>query len=210
MAGTRTNRKRWVVAASLLLTLLLASVGVAWGLGWFEQPEDPRVIEIGDMMRGMLERERQREGPGNFLTAIERVAGIGAIALKASTLPENLRPRIMEIGFDVMMQHMGDRADRYFALKTAEERQQFLDQELSQMDFMRSAFESAGRPQGMRDGGPGSGRRDGPPGMRGGQDGANRFLKFVLDRTTPSERAKLEEFITMIEQRMDATGRKRQ
>lgn len=205
MAGKGENQRRWLWAVSGLLAMLLVSVGVAWGLGWFEQPEDPRVIEIGDMMRGMLERERQREGPGNFLTAVERVAGIGAIALKASTLPENLRPRIMEIGFDVMMQHMGDRADRYFALKTAEERQQFLDQELSQMDFMRSAFESAG--QGRPDRGE---RREGPPGMRGGQDGANRFIKFVLDRTTPSERAKLEEFITMIEQRMDATGRKRQ
>ena len=205
MAGKGENQRRWLWAVSGLLAMLLVSVGVAWGLGWFEQPEDPRVIEIGDMMRGMLERERQREGPGNFLTAVERVAGIGAIALKASTLPENLRPRIMEIGFDVMMQHMGDRADRYFALKTAEERQQFLDQELSQMDFMRSAFESAG--QGRPDRGE---RREGPPGMRGGQDGANRFIKFVLDRTTPSEWAKLEEFITMIEQRMDATGRKRQ
>lgn len=205
MAGNRTNRRHWLWAMSGLLAMLLVSAGVAWGLGWFERPEDPRVIEIGDMMRGMLERERERQGPGNFLTAVERVAGIGAIALKVSTLPENLRPRIMEIGFDVMMQHMGDRADRYFALKTAEERQQFLDQELSQMDFMRSAFESAGQARPER-----GDRREGPPGMRGGQDGANRFLKFVLDRTTPSERAKLEEFITMIEQRMDATGRRRQ
>jgi len=205
MAANRTKQKRWLWAVSGLLAILLVSAGVAWGLGWFERPEDPRVIEIGDMMRGMLERERERQGPGNFLTAVERVAGIGAIALKVSTLPENLRPRIMEIGFDVMMQHMGDRADRYFALKTAEERQQFLDQELSQMDFMRSAFESAGQARPDR-----GERRGGPPGMRGGQDGANRFIKFVLDRTTPSERAKLEEFITMIEQRMDATGRRRQ
>ncbi len=202
--GDRTRQRRWVWLASGLAMLLVVSAGVAWGLGWFERPEDPRVIEIGEMMQGMLERERQRQGPGNFLTAVERVAGIGAIALKASTLPENLRPRIMELGFDVMMQHMGDRADRYFALKTAEERQQFLDQELSQMDFMRSAFEAAGKPGGER-----GERRDGPRGMRGSQDGANRFLKWVLDRTTPSERAKLEEFLTVIERRMDATGRSR-
>lgn len=205
MAGQRKWQARWWWLGAGLVVMLVGSVGVAWGLGWFEQPEDPRVIEIGDMMWGMLERERQREGPGNFFTAVERVAGIGTIVLKVSTLPENLRPRIMEIGFDVMMQHMGDRADLYFALKTAEERQRFLDQELSQMDFMRKAVESAGKPQGMQ-----GGRPNGPPGMRGSQERENKFTKFVIDRTSPAERAKLEEFITVIERRMDATGRKRQ
>ena len=99
----RKRQRTWVWLVSGLAVLLAVTAGVAWGLGWLERPEDPRVIEIGEMMQGMLERERQRQGPGNFLTAVERVAGIGAIALKASTLPENLRPRIMELGFDVMM-----------------------------------------------------------------------------------------------------------
>ena len=204
MASKQRRQRGWVWLGAGLAVVLLGAVGLAWGLGWFEKPEDPRVIEIGDLMQGMLQRERERQGPGNFLTAVERVAGITTIALKVSTLPENLRPRIMELAFGVMMQHMGDRADLYFALKTAEERQRFLDQELSQMDFMRSAVESAGKPQGGRDG-----RQNGPPGMRGSQERENKFTKFVLDRTSPSERAKLEEFITVIEKRMDATGRKR-
>jgi|GEM_PF-2522491 hypothetical protein len=204
MARQSGNRSRWAAWMAGVLALAVLCGIVAWQFGWFERPEDPRVIEIGDMMQGMLERERERQGPGNFLTAVERVAGIGAIALKVSTLPENLRPRVMELGFDVMMQHMGDRADLYFALKTAEERQKFLDQELSQMDFMRSAFQASGRPTGERDG-----RPRGPGGMRGGEPPDNRFLKFVLDRTTPTERARLEEFISMIERRMDATGRSR-
>jgi len=203
--ASQNNRRRWWLGAACgLVVLLVGSAGVAWGLGWFERPEDPRVIEIGEMMQGMLERERQRQGPGTFFTAVERVAGIGAIALKASVLPENLRPRIMELGFDVMMQHMGDRADLYFALKTAEEREQFLDQELSQMDFMRSAFEAAGQPGGDR-----GERPEGPRGMRGSQERQNRFIKWVIDRTSPAERARLEEFITVIERRMDATGRAR-
>ncbi len=204
MRDHQKRQRRWLVFACGLVGLIGMSAGAAWGLGWFGRAEDPRVIEIGEMMQGMLERERQRQGPGNFLTAVERVAGIGAIALKASTLPENLRPRIMEIGFDVMMQHMGDRADLYFSLKTTKEREQFLDQELSQMDFMRSAVEAAGQPGGDRGGRP-QGRR----GMRSSQERENRFVKWVIDRTSPSERAKLEEFIAVIERRMDATGRSR-
>ena len=205
MTRASQRNRRWLFAALGLLLFGGTSVGVAWGLGWFVTPEDPRVVEIGDMMQGMLERERQREGPGTFLTAVERVASIGAIALKVSTLPENLRPRVMELSFNVMLDHMGDRADRYFALKSAAEREQFLDRELSQMDFMRSAFQASGRPDGDRDRSPG-GRR---PDMRASPDRENRFIKFVLDRTTPAERARLEEFITVIEQRMDATGRSR-
>lgn len=203
MESIRKRQRRWLLASGGLLALLLVAFGAAWGLGWFEEPEDPRVLEIGEMMQGMLERERQRQGPGNFLTAVERVAGIGAIVLKVSTLPENLRPRIMEIGFDVMMQHMGDRADLYFSLKTTEERAEFLDQELSQMDFMQSAFKAAGN-QGDR-----GSRPDGRQGMRGSQERENKFVKWVIDRTSPSERAKLEEFIAAIERRMGETGRPR-
>jgi hypothetical protein len=203
MESIRKRQRRWLLASGGLLALLLVAFGAAWGLGWFEEPEDPRVLEIGEMMQGMLERERQRQGPGNFLTAVERVAGIGAIVLKVSTLPENLRPRIMEIGFDVMMQHMGDRADLYFSLKTTEERAEFLDQELSQMDFMQSAFKAAGS-QGDR-----GSRPDGRQGMRGSQERENKFVKWVIDRTSPSERAKLEEFIAAIERRMGETGRPR-
>jgi hypothetical protein len=203
MESIRKRQRRWLLASGGLLALLLVAFGAAWGLGWFEEPEDPRVLEIGEMMQGMLERERQRQGPGNFLTAVERVAGIGAIVLKVSTLPENLRPRIMEIGFDVMMQHMGDRADLYFSLKTTEERAEFLDQELNQMDFMQSAFKAAGS-QGDR-----GSRPDGRQGMRGSQERENKFVKWVIDRTSPSERAKLEEFIAAIERRMGETGRPR-
>jgi hypothetical protein len=196
---------RWLVGGGVAAALLVAMLAVGWGLGWFTRAEDPRVLEIGELMQGMLERERQRQGPGTFLAAVERVAGITSIALKASALPENLRPRVMELGFGVMMQHMGDRADLYFALRTAEERDQFIDQELGQMDFMRRAFETTGKPpdaQGPR--GP-----DGPRGMRGSQDRENRFGKWIIDRTSPEERARLEEFITAIERRRGATGGRR-
>ena len=50
----RKRQRTWVWLVSGLAVLLAVTAGVAWGLGWLERPEDPRVIEIGEMMQGML------------------------------------------------------------------------------------------------------------------------------------------------------------
>lgn len=213
-----TGRRIAVVLASIGLVLALVGI-VGWQRGWFRRPEDPRVVEIGTMMRGMLEKERQRQGTANFLTAIERATGLMALGAKVAALPEELRPRVMPFAWGVVLDHLDDRMNAYFALRTAAERGKFIDNELAQMDFLKRAFESQGGkpgqgPRGPREGareGAGEAPRGGPRGESAdgsGQTREQRWIKWTLDRTTPEQRARLTEYIAAFERRMVQKGRK--
>lgn len=203
---------RRIAAVTVALGFMLAIVGVVgWQRGWFRRAEDPRVVEIGTMMRGMLEKERQRQGKATFVTAIERATGLMALGAKVAALPEELRPRIMPFAWNVMLDHLDDRMNAYFALPTADERGKFIDNELAQMDFLKRAFESQGGKPGQGQRGPRGGPPGGPrgdTGEGGGQTREQRWIKWTLDRTTPEQRARLTEYIAAIERRMAQKGRK--
>ena len=208
-AGSR-SRRIVLVGTTIVAAALLLGVG-AWRLGWLRRAEDPRVVEIGTMMRDLLEKERQRQGAATFFTAVERMSGIAAVGLKVNALPEELRPRIMPLAWGVVMDHLDDRMNAYFSLRSAADRTKFIDGELAQMDFLKRAFESqggdrAGRPQGANAGTPRP-----PDGASGGsgQTREQRFTKWVLDRTTPDQRARITEYIAAFERRLAQTGRKR-
>jgi hypothetical protein len=214
----REARHTLLVVAAICVGLGVAGGLGGWWLGWFGRAEDPRVVEIGTMMRGLLERERQRQGPANFLTALDRMSGIVALGLKVNALPEPLRPRIMPLAWGVMMDHLDDRMDAYFALRSSAERSKFIDGELAQMDFMRKAFESRGGDGGRggdraagggdRGGGRGTARAPGGPGGGPGGGGEQRWTKWVLDRSTPEQRARITEYMAAFERRLAETGRK--
>jgi hypothetical protein len=212
--ATPAGSSRRVVVGATAALLVVAAAGVgAWRLGWFGRAEDPRVVEIGTMMRDLLEKERQRQGQATFFTAVERVTGIVSVGMKVNALPEELRSRVMPLAWGVMMDHLDDRMNAYFRLGTAAERTRFIDGELAQMDFLKRAFESQDK---RPDGRPRSGedRERGPrgpePGGAGtGQSREQRFTKWVLDRTTPDQRARLTEYIAAFERRLAETGRKR-
>jgi hypothetical protein len=204
------SRRIVLVGTTIVVAVLLLGLG-AWRLGWLRRAEDPRVVEIGTMMRDLLDKERQRQGAATFFTAVERMSGIAAVGLKVNALPENLRPRIMPLAWGVVMGHLDDRMNAYFSLRTAAERTTFIDGELAQMDFLKRAFESqggdrAGRPQGAS-----TGASRPPDGVSGGsgQTREQRFTKWVLDRTTPDQRARITEYIAAFERRLAQTGRKR-
>lgn len=204
---------RGVAVGCAAVMLLLVAAGVsAWYAGWFRRPEDPRVVAIGDLMRGLLEKERQRTGPATFMTAIERVSGIVSVGLKVNELPQELRPRVMPLAMGVMMDHLDDRMEAYFALRTSEDRTKFIDGELAQMDFLKRAFEAQGKtgggPQSKPDGGNGPRGPDGGNSSGSGQTREQRFTKWILDRTTAEKRARLTEYIGAFERRMAQTGRK--
>lgn len=208
-----TTGRRGLVVGIAAIVVLAAAAGLgAWGLGWFRRAEDPRVVEIGTMMRDLLEKERQRQGQATFFTAVERMSGIVSVGMKVNALPEDLRPRVMPLAWGVMMDHLDDRMNAYFELGTAAERTRFIDGELAQMDFLKRAFESQerrpdGRPRSAeaRDRGP----RGPDSGAGTGQSREQRFTKWVLDRTSPDQRARLTEYIAAIERRIAETGRKR-
>jgi len=216
MTGTRnpgaarapSGRGRWLPwTAGILLVALCLGVG-GWWAGWFNRREDPRVVEIDAMMRELLEKERARQGPATFFTAVEQVSGIVAVGLKVNALPEALRPRIGPLAMAVMMDHLEDRMEAYFKLPTAGDRTRFLDGEMAKVEFFKRAFEAQGKGAGGPPRGPG---RPGGPGDGAGGNGQTReqrFTKWVLDRTTPEKRARITEYIAAFERRIIQTGRK--
>jgi hypothetical protein len=207
-AGPERRLVVGVVAA--LMVVAGGGLGARW-LGWFGRTEDPRVVEIGTMMRDLLEKERRRQGQATFFTAVERVSGIVSVGMKVNALPEELRPRVMPLAWGVVMDHLDDRMNAYFRLATPAERTRFIDGELAQIDFLKRAFESQdkrpdGRPRSAEE------RERGPRGPDPGGTGQSReqrFAKWVLDRTTPDQRARLTEYIGAFERRLAETGRKR-
>jgi hypothetical protein len=212
-ASDRRRASRIAAVCGAILLVLGGAGAVAWQRGWFGRAEDPRVVEIGTLMRDLLEKERQRQGPATFFTAVERMSGIAAVGLKVNALPEVLRPRVMPLAWSVLMDHLDDRMNAYFALRTPAERTTFIDGELAQMDFLKRAFESRGdRPTGASRS-PDAARRGAggsPPSPGGaGQSREQRWTKWVLDHTTPENRARLTEYIAAFERRLAETGRKR-
>ncbi len=209
------GRLRRTAPVCVAISLLVSVLGLgAWRCGWFRPGEDPRVVEIGGMMREMLAKERQRRERPGFFTAVERAADIAAVGLKVGALPEPLRPRVMPLAWGVMLDHLEDRMDAYFTLRTVEERRKFIDGEIAQMEFMKKAFSA----RGAEGGGQGAAVGRGPPlapgrdarspDSRAGLTGEQRFVKWVLDRTTPDQRARLTEYIAVFERRLKETGRK--
>ena len=217
-SAERRGRFPLRAVAAICVGLCVAGGLGGWWLGWFGRGEDPRVVDIGTMMRDLLEKERQRQGPANLLTALDRMSGIMALGLKVNALPESLRPRIMPLAWGVMMDHLDDRMDAYFALRSSAERSKFIDGELAQMDFMRKAFESRGADGarggdrtavgGTRGGGRRAAREPGGPGGGPGGGGEQRWTKWVLDRSTPEQRARITEYMAAFERRLAETGKK--
>jgi hypothetical protein len=197
------------------LTLVLALL-TAWAVWWLRGTgEDPRITEIRTLQRELAAKyppEKAISGPGD---AAARVAAIGQVMVKVQQLPPELRPQAMRVGQDTFRKMMGGKVSTYFSLP-AEKRQDFLDQEIRQMEFMRKAFE-AGQSVAAFFGAGGSksagGKRGDGVGPRppfgplgGSEEDRNRFRKEILDSTTPEQRARFVEYIGAIDRRRGQLG----
>jgi hypothetical protein len=203
---------RWMFVG---LTLALALL-TGWAVWWSgRSSEDPRIAEIRTLQRELAAKYPPGQAISGPVDAAARVAAIGQVMAKVQQLPPELRPQAMRFGQDTFRKMIGGKVSAYFSLP-AEKRQDFLDQEIRQMEFMRKAFE-AGQTVAAFFGAGGSksagGRRGegigprppfGPPG--GSEDDRNRFRKEILDSTTPEQRARFVEYIGAIERRRGQLG----
>jgi hypothetical protein len=195
------------------LTLALALVA-AWAVWWFRgRGEDPRITEIRTLQRELA----AKYPPGQPITtpgdAAARVAAIGQVMVKVQQLPPELRPQAMRVGQETFRKIMNRKVSTYFSLP-AEKRQDFLDQEIRQMEFMRKAFEAGQSVAAFFGGGKSAGGKRGegvgprppfgPPG--GSEEDRNRFRKEMLDSTTPEQRARFVEYIGAIDRRRGQLG----
>ena len=207
----RTTRRRTLLGLSLALALL-----TAWAVWRFRgRSEDPRITEIRTLQRELAAKYPPGQAISGPVDAAARVAAIGQVMAKVQQLPPELRPQAMRVGQDTFRKIMDGKVSTYFSLP-AEKRQDFLDQEIRQMEFMRKAFEAGqtvaaffggGRSKsadGKRGDGVGPRPPFGPPG--GSEEDRNRFRKQMIDSTTPEQRARFVEYIGAIERRRGQLG----
>lgn len=204
--------RRRTVVGLVVAGVLLAS----WAVWWFGRSgEDPRIVEIQALQRELAARYPPGEPIRSAAEAAARVAAMGEVMAKVQQLPPELRPRAMRVGQGTFRKMMEGKVSTYFSLPV-EQRQDFLDQEIRQMEFMRKAFEAGqtvasffGR-GGNRSAGEKSGADAGPrppfgpPG--GSEEDRNRFRKEILDSTTPEQRARFVEYLGAIDRRRGQLG----
>jgi hypothetical protein len=102
MLASRSNRFRIAIrCAGLMLAIGISGVGVAYALGCFDA--DPRLSEVRDLQSKLIDRAAQ---PGSDVK--ERVAVLGDLFKKVSSLPPDLR-KAAGAGFqEAMVQHVHD------------------------------------------------------------------------------------------------------
>jgi hypothetical protein len=205
------TKRRMFLGLTLALALL---TGCA--LWWFgRSSEDPRIMEIRTLQRELAAKYPPGQAISGPVDAAARVAAIGQVMAKVQQLPPELRPQAMRVGQDTFRKIIDGKVSTYFSLP-AEKRQDFLDQEIRQMEFMRKAFE-VGQKVAAFLGGGGSKSADGKRGegvgprppfgpLGGSEEDRNRFRKHMIDSTTPEQRARLVEYIGAIERRRGQLG----
>ena len=204
--------KRWMFLG-LTLALALLTGWAVWSFGG--KSEDPRITEIRTLQRELAAKYPPGQAISGPADAAARVAAIGQVMAKVQQLPPELRPQAMRVGQDTFRKMLDGKVSTYFSLP-AEKRQDFLDQEIRQMEFMRKAFEAGQSVAAFFGGGrsksAGEKRGDGvgprpplgPPGRS--EEDRNRFRKEMIDSTTPEQRARFVEYIGAIERRRGQLG----
>jgi hypothetical protein len=202
--------KRWMFLG-LTLALALLTGSAVWWLG--RSGEDPRITEIRTLQRELAAKYPPGQAISGPEDAAARVAAIGQVMAKVQQLPPELRPQAMRVGQGTFRKMIDGKVSTYFSLP-AEKRQDFLDQEIRQMEFMRKAFEAGQSVAAFFGGGKSAGGKRGegvgprppfgPPG--GSEEDRNRFRKEMIDSTTPEQRARFVEYIGAIERRRGQLG----
>ena len=203
------TRRRMFLGLTLALALL-----TGWGVWWFgRSSEDPRITEIRTLQRELAAKYPPGQAISGPEDAAARVVAIGQVMAKVQQLPPELRPQAMRVGQGTFRKMMEGKVSTYFSLP-AEKRQDFLDQEIRQMEFMRKAFEAGQSVAAFFGGGKSAGGKRGegvgprPPfGPAGGsEEDRNKFRKEMLDSTTPEQRARFVEYIGAIDRRRGQLG----
>lgn len=218
-AGTGRSPLVWLwVLAGLALVCLL----VAWLLGWVRFSTDPRVKEVLALQAEAQQKFAANGGPRTVEEATEAFAAMGRVREKIEALPEHLRPQVMEARGGMFRTAFRQRIDDYFKAPPTE-RRAVLDQQIDQEEMFRKAMQASGGPMGGFGGGPpgggppggGPGAQGGPPpgggpggpgGPPGGDEARNRWMKGIIDSTSPEQRARFTEHRRAMEERRRERG----
>lgn len=196
--------KGWLAIVALLAVLGLL---VAWLLGWIRFTTDPRLVEV----RQLQEKAKAAYGggPATLAEATAAISAMQEIREKTSALPPHLRAQAERQGGNLMGSMFRQQINAYFAAPPAQRRAE-LDRQIDLEELMRKAREvigaatAAGQGNGRTAGGGPPTTPGGPP--RGTEESRNRFVKSIIDRTTPEERARYVEYRRAMEERREQRG----
>jgi len=205
--GEESRRGLWISLASLLLLLGLVGGGGWW---WWSRREDPRITEFRQFTQDLAKKYDPTSPPKGMLDTAARMTAMVSWFAKVQSLPEALRPAAFREGEKVMMTAMQSRVNGYFATPP-EKRGAYIDEQIRNGEAMRKMFEGnaskfsslmPNRGQGGGGGGP-----PGPPGGRSrSEDDRNAWRKNMIDRSSPQQRARFNEYFGAMERRMREQG----
>jgi hypothetical protein len=201
---SRLGWKGWLAIVALLAVLGFL---VAWLLGWIRFTTDPRLVEV----RQLQEKAKAAYGggPATLADATAAISAMQEIREKTSALPPYLRAQAERQGGNLMGSMFRQQINAYFAAPPAQRRAE-LDRQIDLEELMRkareaiSAMTAAGQGNGRAAGGGPPAAPGGPP--RGSEESRNRFVKSIIDRTTPEDRARYVEYRRAMEERREQRG----
>jgi len=203
-----SRRRLWAALAGLCLVVGLMAGGGWW---WWSSREDPRIAEFRQFTQELAAKYPINEPPKGMLEMAARVTAAVTWFGKVQALPEELRRAAFKEGEKVMMASMQNTVNGYFTTPP-EKRDAYLDKQINGFDSMRKMFEG-NRSQFasmMPNRGQGGGQppSSGPPG--GGrsrsEEDRNNWRKTMIDRSSPQQRARFNEFFGALERRMRDRG----
>lgn len=199
---------RWLAALAVLAAFALLG---AWWLGWFDAAVDPRVAEIRKQREELAAKYPNGAAPTDIGAATEMATEMASIRQKIEALPEHLRPQAEQGGGTMFRTAMRARINAYFNAPPAQ-RDAVLDRQIDEMEVMRQAFAAAEKVTAAFGGGGGGGASPsaappfgGPP-RSNNEEERNKFRKDIIDRTSPSERARYVEYWRAVAARREKRG----
>ncbi len=182
------NNKVWKITGAGLVALA-ALGGGAWALGWLNQ-DDADLAEFKSMLAdGPPTKERGE--------AMKQVIDKKLEGMTDDQKGEFFRKTMMPMFVSMMAKRFSDEYDKLMAM-SPEEQTRELDRRI---DEMQRNMRNMPKPPGPPPGGAG-----GPPGGPPSPEQVNEFRAKMLDMITPEQRAKMENGMKMMQQRMKARG----
>ena len=177
------NRKLIFGGAAVLVLFALS----AWGLGWFghsKLSKDPAVAELQKLQAEGLAKQNQ-------MSEAEQKAARESFRDRIGKLTESQRQAFFQSSMPFFMKMFEQQIDRFMAMPP-EDRLKEMDKRIDDMKAMQA-----------RGGGPPGGGFGGTPPS---PEQIDQMRKRWLDASTPDQRAKMEQAMTMFSERMKARG----
>lgn len=193
------KNKKTIVSISIVLCLAVICVGVIYAVMPSRQTQLPEQLTPGETANFIASPEFAAMPMDKRLAYMENLRKSGNNVNPRqmfSNLPKDDRQKVRENMRPVMHEMMKQRVDKYFSLKTKEERDKFLDEEAERMKKMREERNA------NRDQNSGADQNSGQNQNPQRQRPSKEEIKKRIENSSPEERAKTTQYMRDMRARM--------